>query len=236
MNLILLTDDDFVAAQRVRLTGRRCAVVRDVHRAVVGDVLRVGRLNGLLGRGTVAQLDARELVLDVALDRAPPPPVPLTLLLALPRPKVLRRALLCVTTMGVKRIVLLNTWRVEKSFWSSPVLQPAALHDALVVGLEQAGDTMLPSVELRRRFKPFVEDELPALSDGTRAVVAHPPAGTPCPRGIGGPITLAIGPEGGFIPYEVEQLCACGFEAVSLGARPLQVEHAVPALLARLLP
>lgn len=154
MNLILLVDDDFVDAQRVRLTGRRLAFVRTVHRAGVGDRLRVGRLNGRVGRGTITRLDAGALVLEVALDGEPPPPVPLTLLLALPRPKVLRRVLLCVTAMGIKRIVLLNTWRVEKSFWSSPLLNPAALREALLAGLEQGGDTMVPTVELRRRSSP----------------------------------------------------------------------------------
>jgi RsmE family RNA methyltransferase len=236
MNLILLVDDDFVDPRRVRLTGRRLAFVRTVHRAAVGDVLRVGRLNGRIGHGAVARLDARELILEVGLDREPPPPVPLTLLLALPRPKVVRRVLRGVTAMGIKHIVLLNTWRVEKSFWSSPVLNPTPLRDALLLGLEQGGDTMLPTVDLRRRFKPFVEDELPALSEGTRGLLAHPAAVTPCPHGVGEPMTLAVGPEGGFIPYEVEQLCARGFEAVSLGGRPLLVEHAVPALLGRLVP
>ena len=236
MNLILLGDDDFVDAQRVRLGGRRLTYVRTVHRADVGVRLRVGRLNGRIGTGVVTALDERELVMEVALDSDPPPPAPVTLFLALPRPKALRRVLQGIAAMGLKRIVLIGSWRVEKSFWASPALAHESLREQLLLGLEQGGDTVLPTVELRPRFKPFVEDETPAFIAASRALLAHPPATLACPRALPGAVTLAIGPEGGFIPYEVDLLCAHGFEAVSLGPRPLRVEHAVPALLGRILP
>jgi RsmE family RNA methyltransferase len=48
-------------------------------------------------------------------------------------------------------------------------------------------------------------------------------------------VTLAIGPEGGFIPYEIDMLKAAGFEDVSFGERILRVEHAVAALVGRIL-
>jgi RsmE family RNA methyltransferase len=172
--------------------------------------------------------------MEVELTDPPPDPLPVTLLLALPRPKVLRRVLRTATSMGVKRIVLLNTWRVEKSFWSSPALDPAALREQLVLGLEQAGDTAMPALDCRKRFKPFVEDEVAALAAGTRALVAHPGAAEPCPRSVDSSVTLAVGPEGGFTAYEVDLLGAHGFTAVSLGMRRLAVESAVAALLSRL--
>jgi RsmE family RNA methyltransferase len=234
MNLILLVEDDFVAAQRVRLVGRRHAYVRDVHRAQVGTALRIGALGGCVGHGTVVALDERELVMDVAFEHDPPPPAPLTVLLALPRPKVLRRVLQCVAAMGIKRVVLFNTWRVEKSFWESPSLADAAIRAELMLGLEQGGDTIMPSVEQRRRFKPFVEDEVPQLIAGTRALVAHPLATASCPAAVSQPLSVAFGPEGGFTPYEIALLCAHGFEPVSLGRRALRVEHAVAAVLGRL--
>jgi RsmE family RNA methyltransferase len=235
MNLVLLFDDDFLDEQRVRLSGRRCTYVRDVHRARVGDTLRVGRLNGRLGYGRITAFSDAALELDVVLDRDPPPAARLTLLLALPRPKALRRVLQCAAAIGIKHIVVLHSWRVEKSYWESPALADAALRDQLLLGLEQGADTVLPRLELRRRFKPFVEDELPALCAGTRGLVAHPPAAAECPRAVAEAVTLAVGPEGGFIAYEIERLAAAGCEPVSLGPRPLRVEHALPALLGRLL-
>jgi len=234
LNLILLFDEDFLSEHRVCLDGRRAAHVHTVQRAALGDSLRVGRINGRVGSGRVVDIGGGRVELEVVLDRDPPPPLPLTLLLALPRPKSLKKVLQATTAMGVKHVILVNSWRVEKSFWDSPLLSAAALREQLLLGLEQGRDTVLPEITLRQRFKPFVEDELPALVAASRALVAHPTANTPCPHQVSGPIVLAVGPEGGFIPYEVEALQAAGFEAVSLGSRPLRVEHAVPALIGRL--
>lgn len=235
MNLILIEPADIVpGTSRVRLNGRRLRHVREVHRAAPGDRLRVGILNGACGIGTVARLDEDLLELDVVFDQPSPPALPATVVLALPRPKSLKRVLQGLSTMGVKRIFLINSWRVEKSYWQSPLLEDMAVREQLVLGLEQARDTQLPSVELRQRFKPFVEDELPEIAAGTAALVAHPQADTTCPRHLGQAVTLAIGPEGGFIQYEVDLLRAHGFLPVSLGPRRLRVEQAVAMLLGRL--
>lgn len=234
MNLLLLEDGDFVAEDRVRLSGRRLKHLLEVHRAEAGDSLRVGRLNGLMGSGQLINLDSEHAELSVQLDQAPPAKLPLTLLLALPRPKMLRRVLQTVSSMGVPRLVLLNSYRVEKSFWQTPFLEPAAIHEQLILGLEQARDTVLPEVIIEKRFKPFVEDQLPAISAGTLGLVGHPGDYPACPRAVEQPVTLAIGPEGGWIPYEVEKLQEAGLQPVQLGARILRVETAVTALLARL--
>ncbi|MCC6847217.1 MAG: 16S rRNA (uracil(1498)-N(3))-methyltransferase [Deltaproteobacteria bacterium] len=237
MNTLLLTPCELAAARGgvVRLAvDRRVAHVRAVHRAAVGTVLRVGVVGGRLGTATVARLDDAGLALVVTLERDPPPPLPLALVLALPRPKVVRRVLQTVATLGVKRLCLVAAWRVEKSYWESPLLAAAAVRAELVLGLEQAGDTMLPTVTLHRRFKPFVEDELPAIVVGTRGLVAHPPAAALCPRDPAARLTLAIGPEGGFTAYEIGALARQGLEPVSLGPRVLRVEQAIPALVGRL--
>ena len=235
MNLILIYPEDFLNTDGlVQLTGRRLKHVLDVHRAGLGDTLCVGLAGGRIGVGTVTRIEASLLEMQVRFDREPPPALPVTVILALPRPKVLRRALRLLSCMGVKRIYFLNSFRVEKSYWQSPFLDQASMQEQLVLGLEQAKDTVLPEVTLRFLFKPFVEDELPGLVKGTRPLVAHPSAVAPVPRGAPDAVTLAIGPEGGFIPYEVEKLVACGFQPVSMGNRILNVEAAVPALLSRL--
>ncbi len=235
MNLILLFPDDFIeGANRVRLTGRRLEHVIKVHRAAVGDELCVGLAGGGIGTGKVTTISEAILEMEVRLDRMPPAALPVLLILALPRPKVLRRVLRSASAMGVKKMVLLNCYRVEKSFWQSPFLSEASIRDQLVLGLEQAKDTVLPEVLLRPLFRPFVEDELPALIKGSTALLAHPPAPSPCPRNVERPISLAVGPEGGFIPYEVEKFIAAGFLPVHAGERILSVETAVPVLLSRL--
>jgi RsmE family RNA methyltransferase len=149
---------------------------------------------------------------------------------------MLRRTLQSVSAMGVKDIYLVNSSRVEKSFWQSPFLQPQAVEEQLILGLEQARDTLMPTLHMRKRFKPFVEDELGEIIKGSQALLAHPVTDAPCPINCESAVTLAIGPEGGFIPYEVELLSSVGFEAVHIGPRILRVEVAVPALISRLFP
>jgi 16S rRNA (uracil1498-N3)-methyltransferase len=234
VNLILLFPDDFLGTDRVRLSGRRLRHVVEVHRAGPGDELTVGLAGGRMGKGTVTRIDAEALELTVSLDRQPPPSLPVTLVLALPRPKVLNRVIAAATSMGVKRIALINSWRVEKSYWKSPRLSESNLHDQAVAGLEQARDTILPRIELHRFFRRFVEEELPPLAASSLALVAHPTAAAPFPDGGGQPATLVVGPEGGFITEEIAALERAGCLTVTLGARVLRVETALAALLARL--
>jgi RsmE family RNA methyltransferase len=136
--------------------------------------------------------------------------------------------------MGIKEIYIIRTWRVEKSYWGSPVLEEGNLLRQVIAGLEQGRDTVLPVISIRKRFRPFVEDELPSISQGTLALAAHPAAENPCPRGVGCAVTLALGPEGGFIPYEIDALASTGFQPVSLGGRILRVETALPMIAGRL--
>lgn len=234
MNLLLLEDGDFIAADRVRLSGRRLTHLNEVHRAENGDTMRVGRLGGQMGRGQLMQLDGASAELQVVFDQPPPAKLPITLLLALPRPKMLKRVLQSVSAMGVPRLVLLNSYRVEKSFWQTPFLEPEAIREQLILGLEQARDTVLPEVIIEKRFKPFVEDRLPQLAAGTLGLTGHPGDYPACPRAVEQSVTLAIGPEGGWIPYEVDKLAEAGLKPVQLGERILRVETAVTALLARL--
>lgn len=234
MNLLLLDAVDFIADDRVLLRDRRLTHLQQVHRAEAGEQLRVGRVGGNMGSGQLLRLDAHEAELQVSFDQPPPAKLPVTLLLALPRPKMLRRVLQTVAAMGVPRLVLLNSYRVEKSFWQTPFLEPAAIHEQLILGLEQARDTVLPEVIIEKRFKPFVEDRLPQLAADTLGLVGHPGDFPHCPRAVTQPVTLAIGPEGGWIPYEVDKLAAAGLRPVQLGERILRVETAVSALLARL--
>jgi RsmE family RNA methyltransferase len=236
MNRILLFTTDFIdsGATKVRLTGRRRDHALAVCGVSAGDTLRVGLLNGKIGTGIVSTVDPGFLEMTVELSALPPEPPPLTLALALPRPKVFKRCLEVATALGIKRIFVMESWRVEKSYWTSPVLAPDAIREHLLLGLEQSGDTALPVVEVRRRFRPFVEDELPEIIRGRGALVGHPAAVERCPFHSALPIVLAIGPEGGFIPFELDLLTGIGFTPVTLGTRILRVEQAIPAFAGRL--
>ncbi len=232
---MLLEPSEVDSDGNATLQGRRAEHVAGILGKAPGETLAVGLREGRLGTATVLSSRKTELVLrGCSFDRDPAPKRPITVVLALPRPPVFRRLLQHVTALGVERIVLLHSRRVEKSYWMSPALEPEAIDAQIVLGLEQAVDTVAPIVERARGFKAFVQERLPELSAGARVLVAHPGSHPPCPTDVPGPVVLLVGPEGGFIPYEVDRLLEAGAEAVSLGPRILRVETATLALLGRL--
>lgn len=235
MNLILLEQEDFLTETRVQLSGRRYQHACSVLDISLGKSLQVGLLGGQLGHGIVTSVNDTSFELEVTLNQEPPQPADITVILAMPRPKVFKRILQGLTALGIKQIILLNTWKVDKSYWQSPALQTSTIREQFILGLEQARDTALPTIQYEKRFKPFVEDKLPELITGTLPLIAHPGVSQPCPTNIQEPATLAIGPEGGFTDYEVRMFINAGFSPIHLGNRALRVETAIPALLGRLL-
>ena len=215
---------------------RRAVHIREVLRAAVGDSIRVGLLGGLCGQGVIEALEPGGVSLRVELGEPPPPRHRFDIVLALPRPKMLRRILRQCAEFGVANLHLMNSARVEKSYWQTPLLQPEKLNEALLMGLERSRDTVLPTVHLHKRFRPFVEDQLPTLSAGRPCWIAD----------MGAPLSLAdvpplpalvmIGPEGGFVPFEVKLAEAMNAQRVGLGERILSVDTAFSAVLAQALP
>lgn len=240
MNVILLEPHDYLKKEngitdnRVRLNDRRAQHIREILGAENDKILKVGNLNGLLGSGEVIHIDDAAVELRVNCDRTPPPKLPLTIILALPRPKMLRRILRTVAELGVHKLILVNSAKVEKSYWQTPALNAATIRDYFIDGLQQSGDTFLPEIQFEKLFKPFVEDRLPALLKNSHGIVAHPGTTDPCPVALNQNCVLAIGPEGGFTQYEVGKLAEAGMQRAHLGMRILRVENALTTLVARL--
>lgn len=236
MNIILLTEDDFIGRGGgiVKITGRRFEHISKILRPEPGDMLSVGILGGKIGKARVISLNGSSVEMEVTVTYDPPNPGKTKLVLALPRPIALKRILTHVTSLGVKYITLLHSTRVEKSYWRSPALADAGIRQQLMMGLEQAGDTILPQVSMKMEFRRFVRDELPGLTKGSQAFVGNVDGKDPLPCDIKGEVTLVIGPEGGFLPYEVKLLEEAGCKCVNFGRRILRVETAVVAALARI--
>jgi RsmE family RNA methyltransferase len=239
MNIILFSNADRISNDTIKLSvnisDRRAEQIIKTHSSQIGDTVKIGELNGLIGHGIITALDKTQVTIRIEqLETPPPEKLPLTILLALPRPKVIRRVLRSLTELGVARIVLMHAYKVEKSYWQSPLFTEDKLRNYLLTGLMQCRDTVLPELIIRQRFKPFVEDELAGIAAKSEKIVAHPGNYPPCPTAINQACTLAIGPEGGFIPYEIEKLQEAGFQCVSLGQRILRVETAVSSLIGRL--
>lgn len=231
MNLLLLSPDELQPDGTARVPGRRARHVAEVLRAGPGDILRVGVLGGKLGTARLLALEDEGALLAVTLTEAPPRRPGVELILAMPRPKAVRRVLAAVASLGVDRLVLLNAARVEKSYFDSKVLAEGRIRKHLLEGLEQAQDTVLPEVVIADRFRPFVEDTLEGLVGPSERLLLHPgpPEAARPPRGE--KRVLAIGPEGGWVPFERELLAAHGFTPLALGPRTLRTETVVPFVL-----
>ena len=234
MNIVLLNANQDCSSDIWSIEDQRQIKHLNQHLQLkAGDTLKVGVRDGQRYLTEVQSITAQQIMLRPIQTESVPNKVPVHLILALPRPKVLRRMIMDAVTLGVERISLIHSYRVDKSYWQSPFLQQ--LDDYVTLGLEQAGDTIVPEIQLYKRFKPFIEDVLPTLITEQRpAYVAHPYAEQSMPHAIAHGCNLIVGPEGGFIPYEIELLKKNGCQAMSLGNRILRTETAVSNILGRL--
>jgi 16S rRNA (uracil1498-N3)-methyltransferase len=148
MNLVLFDGDD-VASDHVILRDHRAQHIRKILKLEVGAKLRVGRIDGGIGTASIAESNENEIRLQIIeLNGEPPPPSRMELILALPRPKSLKRCLRAIANLGVKSIHLIHSSKVDKSYWSAPALEPAVLRQTLLDGLSIARDTVMPTVQL----------------------------------------------------------------------------------------
>lgn len=236
MNIILIENQELNGDETV-LEDHRASHIVKILRSAEGDVLKVGIVDGMRGEGRIVSIRKKyphRVVLQLSLNEQPQQTPPIDLVLALPRPIMLKRILSQVTSLGIGHLHLINANRVEKSFWEATLLEYEEYRKHLVIGLEQCVDTRLPTVSIHDRFKPFVEDFLPGkLSSYSHLLVADPSGEKRLVNSIDAPagrLLLAVGPEGGWVEYELEQFRNCGFSICTIGPRILKVDTAVIAL------
>lgn len=236
MNLLLLDEHDCIESQCVTLADARATHLLNVLRVSPGQTIRIGMLNGPFGTGTVASVADRRVTLRCEFDATTPPRPQVDVLLALPRPKVMRRLWAQLAALGVGQIILTNAERVERHYFDTHILAEETYRSLLIEGLQQARDTRLPAVSIHRQFRILVEDHLDGLFDDGIRLVAHPSGTSSIASALSSRgdrrVLLAIGPEGGWNDFELTLLASHGFQLVGLGPRTLRVDTACTALLA----
>ena len=230
MNLLLVEPGE-VDGDQVVVDGRRATHLRTVLGATPGSRVKAGIVGAGIGTAEVMSDDGAAMTLRLAITEPASIPMSVEIVLAVPRPKVLTRTIEAIASFAVERIVLTNAWRVDKSYLSSPRLEPDALAHAARLGAEQGVTTHVPPIVVHRRLMEMFE----AGFRNPLKIVAHP-AGKPIEHVVrsDAAITLAIGPEGGWIQRELDTFVERGFTAVSLGTPILRVEAAVAAALGQL--
>lgn len=232
MNRILFTETEVDKHHVIRVGDHRAVHMLKVLHVEVGQLVRVGIIDGPIGDAKVVGIENGLVSLEANWGDTPTASS-LSLLLALPRPKVLKRLWAPLASLGVNKIIVTNAEKVERNYFDTHWLESENYQPLLVEGLVQAGDTLLPEVIIRRRFKPFIEDELDALLPNSRRLLAHPRTERhfrdlqPEKREL----LLAIGPEGGWSEFEVDLLQHHQFQTISAGTRILRTDVACVALL-----
>lgn len=238
MNLMLIEPDQIDDRDCASITGRQFQHLRDTLKRQAGDTVKTGIISGKSGLATVTSMTANRALIDVAgLDQPPIPASAIHLLIALPRPQMLKRILQTAATFAVEKITFIDTQKVQKSYWQSPRLQGCAIREELVLGAEQGAHTHLPAVDLLPGKGRLSETLFPALKPYSDKFIAHQHHDAiGCESAATGKhYVVAIGPEGGFQDEEVALFQQHGFKTLHLGRPILRVETAVTAVLARML-
>ncbi|HEV8630609.1 MAG TPA: RsmE family RNA methyltransferase [Thermoanaerobaculia bacterium] len=229
---VVLRDEAYRHLFRARRLGRE-------------DRLRLTDGAGRARFAAIAELDRRQAVLRL-LGPAPAndPRRRVTLLVATPRPERAAWLVEKATELGVAAIGFLASSRSVREIDAKGL---ARLQRVAVAALEQCGGASLP-----RLSGPHRSVELPALLAGTRGYVLDPAATTPLPVADADPVTVLVGPEGGWAADELAalgelsfgglpvaaaggELAAAAVRGASLGSRILRVETAAVAAAALLL-
>jgi RsmE family RNA methyltransferase len=243
MNLIILTDNDSIDERTYRLTDHRAEHVRNILKSEIGESIEVGILNGPKGVAEITKISGNEILLACEFpikEKQKRKPV-IDLICALPRPQTLKKVLITSATMGVNHLHLIRANRVEKSYFHSPLLEPENYTPFLIEGLSQGKLTELPEVSIHHRFKPFFEDTLPniekTISESYMKIFPEPGSQSRLDNIYKQDfqhLFIAVGPEGGWIPFEIELMESMGFIRFTLGHWILRVESAVTAVLSQI--
>lgn len=243
MNLIIVTERDIIDSNHIRLNDNRAEHIRSILKSAPGDRIEIGLLNGGTCTAQIDKVDETEIILSFQEFKKPAysSDTGLDLICALPRPQTLKKVLLTSAMMGVRSLHLIRANRVEKSYYHSPLLEKSNYNRFLLEGLSQGRNTRMPSVHIHQRFKPFFEDTLPELEKSYQIqplkLLPDMESGNilrDIYQTAQKNVIAAIGPEGGWVPFEIELMQKLDFKLFSLGNWTLRVETALTAVLAQI--
>ncbi len=242
MNIIILFESDKKDDGLYHLSDYRAEHIRSVLKSQINDQIEIGILNGALGTASVQSIDDDKIVLfDLQLKEIRPVDKIIDIIVALPRPQTVKKILFTSAMMGIRNIFFIRSNRVEKSFFHSPLLEEENYTKYLINGLQQGKNTQMPIVSIHDKFKPFMQDNLsrfyeekneqplkflPELDVSQTLVDVYDKKNKH--------LLVAIGPEGGWVPFETEMMESLGFHKFKLGDWTLRVEHALTACLAQI--
>jgi RsmE family RNA methyltransferase len=234
MNILLFESNNLNTDNTIEITGQKASHIIKVLKLGKNDSIKTGEINGKTGFSKILSIKDNKVLLLPFHDKEPAQSLDISIITALPRPKAARRIIYSAALLGVKKIYLINSAKVEKSYWQSPLIDEPEIEKQLINALEQSVDTVMPKVIKKNLFKPFCEDELPFILKNSNGYLLDPyslnefPKNPPKKHSV-----LIIGPDGGFTDYENKKLIEAGALPYFLGKRILRVETSVVAAISK---
>ena len=225
----LLISKKLSAPGRLIVEGDELHYLVNVRRHRQGDRVEVRGGDGARYVGKIERIDRKTavLILEREMDRAPES-WPVNLIVAVPKRNLLDDVIRKTSEIGAERIVPV---RAERSTFR---LEPSRIDRWRRIASE--------SIRQCGREKPIGIDEIEPLTDalarfGSRGsrFIMHPYSEAPClssmlaSNGPAVPVTVAIGPEGGFSDEDVEAAGRLGFRSATFGAQIMRIDTATIA-------
>jgi RsmE family RNA methyltransferase len=231
MNLILF--DKPFETTRLEADDPRAAHIRKVLRARVGAKVFVGFVNGLRARAEVSLVEADGAVsLKVIGTETAPAPLPVRLLLGLPRPHTAKRILFEAASMGVQELHFFEAERGEPSYAQSSLWTTDEWKDRLRLGAGQSFGTHVPEVGMHTDLQSAITF---LQGGGAHVALDNYEAAGALPHMLGEGVrsaVVALGPERGWSPGERDTFRKNGWKLAHLGAHVLRLETACAAAVA----
>lgn len=196
-------------------------------RASVGAKVFVGFANDLRARAQVTLMEADGGVsLKVIGTEPAPKPLPITLLIGLPRPHTAKRILFESASMGVHELHFFEAERGEPSYAKSSLWSGDEWKERLRLGTEQSFGTHVPEVVMHRdlpsAISTLADDGAHIALDNYEATGCLPELLSDTHRSA----VIALGPERGWAPAERAIFLEHGWQLAHLGAHVLRLETA----------
>ena len=208
----------------------RAQHLKKVLRAKVGTLVFLGFVNGPRARAeVVAAAPDGGFELRVVGTEPAPAPLPIHLLIGLPRPHTAKRILFEAASLGVTAIHFFEAQHSEPSYAQSSLWQTDEWRDRIRLGTEQAFGTHLPQVAMHADLQSAI-----SALHGTAVHVAldnYEASGglSEVLPDSGASAVLALGPERGWSADERDIFRKNGWKLAHLGAHVLRVETACVA-------
>lgn len=222
-------DAALVPGTVVELPSDTASHVAKVLRAHGGDELILFNGDGREFAGAIETVRGSRVTASVGdgrqVDRESPFAV--TLVQCIPRGDRMDFIVQKATELGVVRIVPVLSQRSVVRLDDRQSESKAAHWRAVAVSAcEQCGRNRLPDIEAPRQLINYLGE---SQATGPRLVLEPDSASNGIAQNLGAAVEIAIGPEGGFGPDELEAFRVAGFTRVALGPRVLRTETAAIA-------